>query len=245
MARGQNLLGKKFGRLTVVKQVEKPESRKKKGRYWLCECDCGSGKEVIVSTMDLNSGHTTSCGCILKEKAAKRLAEQNRRLAGTGKKNKMTQFYIEKDYAYGYTSNTDQKFYIDLDDLEFAEKYTWHANDNGYIMSRINGTLVRLHRVIMSCPDDMEVDHKNHNTYDNRKSNLRIVTRSQNNMNRDSKGVHFVEKDNRYVAYIKINGERKHLGSFANENDAIKARKDAEDRYFGEYSYSNSVGDIS
>ena len=88
--RKENLVGQKFGRLTVMKQVEKPVTRVNNSRYWLCKCECGSNKDVIVSTSDLKSLHTTSCGCVQKEQASERLIEQNKKLAGTGKKNKRT-----------------------------------------------------------------------------------------------------------------------------------------------------------
>jgi hypothetical protein len=53
--------GKRFGRLTVIKF----EESNKKGRIWLCKCDCGN--EVMVSTGVLNSGRKKSCGCLQKE----------------------------------------------------------------------------------------------------------------------------------------------------------------------------------
>lgn len=54
-----DLMGQKFGRLTVIKRVESTFSRRVK---WLCRCDCG--KEIIVKGKGLRSGHTKSCGCI-------------------------------------------------------------------------------------------------------------------------------------------------------------------------------------
>lgn len=239
----ENLVGKQFGRLTVTKEVDPPETRKaKKMRYWLCECNCGSNKPVVASTSDLNSCHVISCGCYAKEQAGARLAEQNKKSAGRGKKSKITKFYKENGYAYGYTSNTNKKFYINLDDIPLVDGYTWYENDQGYIMSRINDTLVRLHRLLMNCPDEMDVDHKNHNTYDNRKSNLRIVTRTQNNMNKNVKGFCKL-KNGKYRAYIGVNYETIHLGEFETIEDAIDARRQAEEKYFGEYSYDNSVND--
>lgn len=88
--------------------------------------------------------------------------------------------------------------------------------------------------------------HGNEHKIDNRKSNLRLVTKSQNQMNRGLQdnntsgvvGVHFAKKQEKWIAYIKINGKRKHLGSFSNKNDAILARKHAEEVYFGEYQYN-------
>lgn len=57
-SRNQNLVGKVFGHLTVIK---KTEERGTQGEYkWLCQCDCG--RTTIVSTGLLNSGEVTSCG---------------------------------------------------------------------------------------------------------------------------------------------------------------------------------------
>lgn len=236
-----DLTGMQFGRLTVLKRTHKPQNRKNNAAYWLCECSCTECNKVVVSTSDLKYNHTKSCGCLQKEDVAKRITTFNKNASGHGKKNKVTKFYKEDGYAYGYTSNTKQKFYIDLDDVSFAEKYTWYENDQGYIMSRIDGKLVRLHRAIINPQDNIEVDHQKHKKYDNRKGELREVTRSQNSMNRKAKGVCFDKKRNKYVAYITINGHQKHLGYFIDEVDAIKARKDAEEKYFGEYSYDNSM----
>ena len=57
-----NLVGRKFGRLTVVKEAER---KRKYVRYWLCKCECG--KEVIVQQGHLTKKHTRSCGCIFLE----------------------------------------------------------------------------------------------------------------------------------------------------------------------------------
>ena len=59
---GNKLEGKKFGKLTVLEQVE--SIREDSGMLrtaWKCQCDCGN--IVIVKTLNLNSGDTTSCGC--------------------------------------------------------------------------------------------------------------------------------------------------------------------------------------
>ena len=58
----QDLRGLRFGRLTVVEEAAR---RNKKHRYWLCLCDCG--RETIVESSHLRSGHTKSCGCYRME----------------------------------------------------------------------------------------------------------------------------------------------------------------------------------
>lgn len=61
-----DLSGKKFNRLTVVK-----ESHKKNGHiYWVCRCDCGN--EKAIKGYDINSGHTKSCGCFRKAASGNR-----------------------------------------------------------------------------------------------------------------------------------------------------------------------------
>lgn len=54
----ENLAGKRFGRLTVIRHDHDDIHR---NSYWLCECDCGS--KTIATRGDLTSGNTTSCGC--------------------------------------------------------------------------------------------------------------------------------------------------------------------------------------
>ncbi len=60
----EDLTGKKFGRLTVIKRVE---NDKYNHILYLCKCDCG--KEKIIKGVSLKNGNTKSCGCLQKEKA--------------------------------------------------------------------------------------------------------------------------------------------------------------------------------
>lgn len=56
----------KYGMLTLIKKVPRPENKTRKGTYWLCKCDCG--QECIVHYADLYSGDTKSCGCLKRRK---------------------------------------------------------------------------------------------------------------------------------------------------------------------------------
>jgi len=61
MSNFKDLTGQKFGRLTVIKRVEKPTHIKSRGSYWLCKCECKN--EKIIFGQNLKGGDTTSCGC--------------------------------------------------------------------------------------------------------------------------------------------------------------------------------------
>ena len=79
----QEMIGKKFGRLTVLEKAIRGKdynvSEKDKHIYWKCQCECGN--ITIAQGSQLRSGKRVSCGCSSKEKAAelaKKLGEQNR-----------------------------------------------------------------------------------------------------------------------------------------------------------------------
>lgn len=87
----------------------------------------------------------------------------------------------------------------------------------------------------------LQIDHINGNRSDNRKENLRLVTNSENQQNRHKKsswatsktlGVHWDKRRNSWQAMITLNKKTMFLGRFKSEQDAIKARKDAEKIHF-------------
>ena len=110
---------------------------------------------------------------------------------------------------------------------------------HGYAYNRKLGSI---HRYVMNYTEDYYIDHINGNRLDNRKSNLRVVTAQENNMNRSvsinssSKyiGVNLT-KSGKYQAKIK----NKHLGAFENEIDAAKARDEATKKMYGEFGKLN------
>lgn len=133
---------------------------------------------------------------------------------------------------------------IDLDDVDKVKNRIWYM-DNGYAKSNKNKSYsaTKLHRFVTDCPDDMVVDHINHNGLDNRKSNLRICTQQQNTFNKNKRvnntsgvaGVRWNKQNNKWRSTITYNGNHVHLGYYSDLETAIQARKNAEIEYFGEY----------
>lgn len=242
-----DLTGKVFDRLTVIKRAE--DHIRSNGRHvvqWLCKCNCENKTEIIVTGDSLKGGKTRSCGCIQKE-FAKTLKEIN-------KKSNVFDL-TNKEYGIGYTSK-GEPFYFDTEDYNKIKDFCWFIDSNGYVVARIRNTqkYAKLHRVILDCKGNAQIDHihgKNTRN-DNRKSNLRICTRSQNGMNRGLlpnntsgvTGVTWHKRKNKWTAQITINHKQISLGAFINFDDAVKARKQAEEKYFGEWSYDNSVKEI-
>jgi hypothetical protein len=108
--------------------------------------------------------------------------------------------------------------------------------------------IVRLHREIMNAPRGILVDHKDNDGLDNRGSNLRLATHSQNQCNKRKtgsktsskfRGVYFDKRRVQWHAYIRYNGKRIYLGSFKSENEAGKAYDAAAKKYHGEFARLN------
>ena len=95
-----------------------------------------------------------------------------------------------------------------------------------------------LHRYLLNPPKGLTIDHINRNPLDNRRCNLKICTQFENNQNQSHNtsgkvGVSYFKKDNKYKAYIKVNGKQISLGMYKDFKDAVKARIKAEKKYFG------------
>lgn len=223
-----DLTGMKYGRWTVIERVEDYISPK--GRHeakWLCKCECGNIDTIRTSS--LRSGKSKSCGCLKKEL----------RILHNRKYNEYEINY-DKKYVLCSTSKGN-KFYIDLEDLELIKPYYWEITCHGYVRSICDKQEILLHRLITNCPDNMVVDHINHNTLDNRKCNLRIVTQTQNLMNRCVKGVSWNSTVKKWEVEIRKNHKRIRLGKFNSYEEAVSVRKQAEKQIFGEFSYDNSM----
>lgn len=141
---------------------------------------------------------------------------------------------------------------VDEDKYEWLNQWKWHVqmNAEGYkyaVRFVQSHTLVVMHRIIVNAPIDKKVDHKNHNTLDDRLINLRICTIAQNNFNRKPqigassqfKGVYWCKNIKKWRARIKINYKLISLGCFDNEAKAAFAYDTKAKQLFGEFAYLN------
>lgn len=194
-------------KLTVIEISDKSTAKR---RYWVCQCECGN--ITVVREDSLKSGRIKSCG-----------------MCGNT-------YEDHGNYLVGIDFN-GRTFTVDKEDYEKIRRHKWLVYDSGYVKARILKKCVYLHRFLMNCPEGMTVDHINHNKSDNRRTNLRICTQRENNLNRDCEGVRFDKRRGTWQAYIYTETGFKSLGSFKNKENAIKARKDGEKLYYKEFSY--------
>lgn len=157
---------------------------------------------------------------------------------------------IYEDYVVGYDSK-GRKFYFDLDDYDLVSKYRWYVHTNGYVRASIYDAAtkkvnqIQLHRLVTNANSGIMIDHISGKRNDNRKCNLRDADYSTNMMNSGNstrntsgtRGVHYDQSSKRWISRIQVRNKRIILGAFESLEDAVQARKTAEEKYYGEFAY--------
>ena len=141
---------------------------------------------------------------------------------------------------------------VDEDDYERLSNYTWYLRNIDrtglkYIACWMDGKNIPIHQVVTG---QKLIDHINGDTLDNRKCNLRVVTKQQNSFNARKtrkktsskyKGVSWCKRRRKWIAYICKNYKLKNLGYFPDEKIAALAYNEAAKQLFGEYAHLNII----
>ena len=150
---------------------------------------------------------------------------------------------------------------VDDTDYDWLNQFMWRVSNYGYAQVDIGmsflcdipvpDTTTLMSRLILGLEvgDKQEADHINHNILDNRRNNLRIATRAQNQYNqsiRDEgtskfKGVYWDKQNKKWHAHISINNKTKSLGRFDSERTAALAYNLAAKRHFKEFAFLNKI----
>lgn len=139
---------------------------------------------------------------------------------------------------------------VDDDDYEYLSQWKWFAkfrkNSKKFVAETSEGRNVHIlmHRMIMKPQREEQVDHKNLDTLDNRKENLRVCNSSQNNANRKAysktsyKGV-YKTSSRKYQAVVVNNHKRYYLGLYGTAKQAAKAYDKKAIELHGEFARLN------
>ena len=136
---------------------------------------------------------------------------------------------------------------IDTEDLYLLEEYNILLDkSNGYYLATKKSKKEYLHRLIVGAKKGDIVDHIDMDKTNNRKSNLRIVSKSLNNYNRSvsskyGRGIYFDKSGNRFRACISKNNKTLKLGSFSSILHAKKAYNKKAKEIYGDDAFQHEI----
>ena len=152
-----------------------------------------------------------------------------------------------------FVSNSSRPAAVDEEDFESCKLYKWNCiktKTGYYIRSHLSDSnIVNLSNFIMNDFENM-YDHKDRNSFNNQKENLRKCDYSKNSYNRNKcgrrmssiyKGAYWCKKEGVWRAQIYLNGKQIYLGSFSKEKEAARSYNRAAKQYFGEFAATNTV----
>jgi hypothetical protein len=174
---------------------------------------------------------------------------------------KLEDGYVTLFCSEGRQSDEVFEVYIDAEDLhiideldykvhvrKFKDYRSYYAMITVYLTNEAGkkpNKYLLLHRLIMNVKNPrIKVDHINHNTLDNRKTNLRLCSNSNNNRNRERKNsnnksgyrnVCWLKKYNKWCDQLQINGKNTILGKFDDVDEAGTFAEQMRQKYYGEY----------
>jgi len=116
---------------------------------------------------------------------------------------------------------------IDIADVRKVAPHSWCTDGGGYVNNYNLGTL---HKFLLGRKEGVEIDHINRDKLDNRRANLRMVSKSINNSNRGT-GNAYKRPNGRWSSSVSFKGKQKHLGTFDTKKEAMEVAQQAKDLF--------------
>lgn len=211
----KDITNQRFGYLTAKERVYQTENGMS---IWKCQCDCGNVTNVPIN--HLTTHHTESCGHCIKN-----------------------DYINHGTYCEGKTVK-GELFLFSSEDWDFVTSHNWHIDTKGYVLTKINGRNIKLHRYIMPASEGIQIDHVNRKKYDCRRENLRYAVNKENaansaafKNNRSSGHKNVYIQDGKYRVIVRKNGKAIHFGYYKNLPDAVMVANTARKKLFGEYAF--------
>ena len=206
MSKNNDILNKTFAHLTPIAPAPPTSSGR---RRWVCRCDCGG--EAVVLESNLKSGHTTSCGCA-------------KRVDLTGKRIGRLTVLRRSDRTAPRGARRTPLWECRCDCGEIVYKATDVLTNPAQSMCK-------------TCAGVYAAGKARANAgYESGTQLSKLKPRAPQSQNRSGmRGIYLDEKSGRYRVRIMLRGKQHHVGYFSTLDEAVKARLQAEEEFFGPF----------
>ncbi|MBE6942851.1 MAG: hypothetical protein E7453_01140 [Ruminococcaceae bacterium] len=201
-----SLIGRRFDRLEVVVQTE---STLRGQRQWLCKCDCGG--TCVVTTANLNRGHTTSCGCKKSPDLTGKVFGKLEVLGRADQRN-----------PRGERTTPMWECRCECGEITYKATDTLKNPDISMCSKCASKYAVERARVWAGFVDGTQIT---------KIKNMKLTAANTSGV----RGVSFEKRSGKWRARLKFKGETINLGIFDLFEEAVSARKQAEMIYLGEF----------
>lgn len=205
----KDLCGQRFGKLVVLQQTEKPQQCRTNADYWLCRCDCGN--ETVVLGSNLLRGHTTSCGC---KKLRDLTGQHIGKLTVVGRSDRYMSRGKRQVRLWECICDCGNITYKATDTLTSGAE-----NSCAECAAKYNAACARENAGYV---DGTQL------------AKIKDMKPSAANTS-GCRGVYFDRRKGLWEAIIIFRRKRQRLGYFKQYDDAVAARKQAENIVFGEF----------
>lgn len=206
-----DVTGERYGRLVGVKTTASHNGH----TLWLWQCDCGNKKKIPL--VNVRMGYTKSCGCLNLERVTKHGLSKHwlySTYCGIKGRCNNTNYKRYKDYGgrgVKCSFQSFQEFYLYVTKLENYNK----VKEQGLTINRINND------------GNYEKGNLEWSTQSKQEANKRL---SKNNTS-GYEGVSFCKRNSRWYAMLAVKGRNPYIGCYKTKDEAIGARKKAEQKY--------------
>lgn len=209
MSKRIDLKGKVFGRITVIEE-EGSDSRGE--MMWRCKCECG--KEKITTSSRLRTSQTKSCGCLQKETVSSTMYRH-------GMSNHPN--YVVWASMRKRCNNKNNLSYPDYGGRGIEVCKRWDSFSN--FLADVGERPTEKHTL------ERKNNDGNYEPTNCCWSSRADQARNTRTTNKGDNGIS-LKKNGKWGARISVNNKRINIGTFINKEDALKARKQAEEKYW-------------
>jgi len=204
-----DLTGQRFGRLVVVK-LSDLKTGKRNQKLWECQCDCG--KTAYVTSHSLRKGYTTSCGCYI---SIKQFVDLTGRKVGRLTVLKLSDTKLGKSIAWDCLCDCGKMTKVRMDGLKYETTKSCGCYGREINIKSLKAVSDKRHIEGTYIPA--------------------LGGKIRANNVSGTTGVSYDSSRNMWCAAIVFKKKTYHLGRYKKKDDAIKARKEAEDRLHGDF----------